>query len=181
MLDMKLVRKNPKEIEDKLRTKDPNIVLSEILEIDDKIRMLKNESEKLKFMRRSLSKQIGEIKSNGGDTTLLMKESADLPNKISCIDKELVGLEQRFNDMLAFCPNIPMDDIQVSSDPKDNVVLKTYGNKPSFDFNPRNHLELNEGLQLFDFVRGAKVTGTGWPAYKGIGARLEWALIQLYA
>ena len=71
-----------------------------------------------------------------------------------------------------------MADVPVSPDPADNVCLKTWGEKPTFGFEPKNHVELNEQLHLFDFKRGAKLSGTGWPVYKGMGARLEWALLQ---
>jgi seryl-tRNA synthetase len=71
-----------------------------------------------------------------------------------------------------------MDDVKISQDVADNVVLKTVGQKPTFTFPPKNHLELNEKHQLFEFQRTAKTTGTGWPAYRGMGARLEWALLN---
>jgi seryl-tRNA synthetase len=71
-----------------------------------------------------------------------------------------------------------MEDVKVASDPKDNVCIKMEGKPPTFSFPPKNHVELNERLHLFDFVRGAKISGTGWPCYRGVGARLEWALIN---
>ena len=98
--------------------------------------------------------------------------------EIHAIDHELNPLEEKFTLELAKIPNIPMDDIKISQDPKDNVVLKVWDEKRSFDFSFKNHLELNEKLHLFDFQRGAKIAGAGWPIYRKWGARLEWALIN---
>src|SRR5262249_10146354 len=87
-------------------------------------------------------------------------------------------LEQKFNDAMAKLPNIPMDDIKVSQDPKDNVMIKEYGKKKELNFPFKNHVELNEKINIFDFQRGAKISGSGWPVYRGLGARLEWALLN---
>lgn len=178
MLDIKEIRNNADDIEAKLKTKDPEVSLAHIVELDKRIRHLKVESENLKSKRKTLSKQIGLMKRNGEDTTDIMNEVAGLPDEIAALDHEQARLEEEFHDGLSSCPNIPMDDIKVSLDPKDNVIVKEVGKKPEFSFEPANHMELNDKLHLFDFVRGAKVSGTGWPTYRGIGAQLEWALIN---
>src|SRR5262249_5853618 len=101
-----------------------------------------------------------------------------LGDKIAILDQELSTLEHELNQKLACLPNIPRDEIKVSLDPKDNVCLKTFGQKREFSFPFKNHVELNDQLCLFDFKRGAKISGSGWPVYRDMGARLEWALIN---
>src|SRR5690606_21225721 len=121
---------------------------------------------------------IGEMKRKGEDAAEIMESVAGLAAEIHAIDHELGPLEEKFTHELSKLPNLPMDEIKVAQSPADNVCIKEVGKKPAFPFKFKNHLELNEGLELFDFVRGAKVAGTGWPVYKGWGARLEWALIN---
>jgi len=178
MLDIKLIRRDPAIIEKKLQTKDPSVSLAPLLELDQEIRSLKTKGEELKSARNEFSKKIGELKREGKDTQGLMQQVSGLGKEIEGIDHRLPALEEQFTNLLASLPNLPMDDIHVSQEPKDNVVIKEHKQKPSFNFPFKNHLELNEKLDLFDFKRGAKISGSGWPVYKNLGARLEWALIN---
>lgn len=178
MLDLKLLRQNPQEIEKKLRTKDPEVSIGPILAVDEELRRSIASSEELQAKRNSLSKEIGERKRTGQDASSLMKEVEVLREEHAVLEEKRKVLEEELHALLSVLPNLPMDEIKVSPDPKDNVCLKTVGQKPEFDFPYKNHLELNEKLQLFDFERGAKITGRGWPVYRGMGARLEWALIN---
>lgn len=180
MIDIKLLRDNFKEVEKKIKRKDPSVNLTQVAELDHRIRALKTQGEQLKAKRNHISKEIGEKKRKGEDADALLKDVSGMSAEIHAIDHELVGLEEKFTQELARIPNIPMDDIKISQDPKDNVVLTTFGTKPSFDFPFKNHMELNERLNIFDFTRGAKIAGAGWPVYRGWGARLEWALINYF-
>ncbi len=177
MLDLKEIRGNPKELEAKARTKDPTVSFDRILELDTAIRETKTRVEQLKASRNEASKQIGQMKRSGEDATAVIETVATHAEEIHRLDHELQQLDPELEDLLARVPNLPMDDVTVAEDPAENVVIKEVGSKRNFDFKPKNHLELNESLQLFDFARGAKVAGTGWPAYRGMGARLEWALL----
>jgi len=179
MLDIKLIRDRTKELEKKLKTKDPEVNLAQILSLDESIRKIKTEVEALKNERNTFSKQIGEKKRKGEDTDDLLKKVGIFGDRIQGLDEKLEGLEQKIYHELAVLPNIPMEDVKSSLDPSENVCLKEVGKKPRFSFPFKNHLQLNEKLKLFDFERGAKVTGTGWPTYRGMGARLEWALINM--
>lgn len=178
MLDIKQLREHPKEIEKKLQTKDPDISLKEILELDEAIRKLKTEVETLKAERNKGSKLIGEYKAQKKETTSLMQEIGALGDKIAHLDQKLAESEEQIKHLLDLLPNIPDDNIKVARDPKENVCIKTFGEKPSFSFKPKNHVELNEKLHLFDFAKGAKISGSGWPIYKNMGARIEWALLN---
>ncbi len=178
MIDIKLIREDKEKIEEKLKRKEPDIDLSSIFDLDHRIRTLKTKVEQLKAQRNKISKQIGEMKRKGEASKELMDEVSAMADETHATDQELKTLEEKFTYELAKIPNLPMDDIKISQDPKDNVVQKVWGKKPSFDFTFKNHLELNEQLKLFDFNRGAKIAGTGWPVYRNWGARLEWALIN---
>lgn len=178
MLDIRLIRKNRAAIEAKLRTKDPHIDLSQVYELDQQIREYKAKVENLKAKRNEYSQKIGEFKRIGQNTDDLMTLVASSADEIHHLDHQIKEWEEKFTQELARLPNLPMEDIRVSQDPKENVVIKEVGQKPSFSFPFKNHMELNEKLHLFDFKRGAKLAGAGWPLYRHMGARLEWALLQ---
>ncbi|MDN3506812.1 MAG: serine--tRNA ligase [Simkaniaceae bacterium] len=178
MLDIKIIRNDPKAVEVRLKTKDPKVNLKPILALDEAVRLLKTEVEDIKNKRNLLSKEIGEKKRKGEDTSDLMKDVGGLGEKTAEIDKQLHEKETELNNLLARLPNLPDEKVKVSQKVEDNVVLRTFGKKPSFSFEPKNHVELNEKLHLFDFKRAAKTSGSNWPAYCGNGAKLEWALLN---
>lgn len=178
MLDIKLIRKDVNAIETKLKTKDEEIRLAPILDLDRKLRELKTECDGLKSVRNDLSQKIGEMKRKGEDCSEPMATVSEMGESIHHLDEQMQKIEKEFTFKLSCLPNIPMDDIKVSLNPKDNVKIFESGTKRTFDFPFKNHVELNEKLDLFDFKRGAKISGSGWPVYKHLGARLEWALIQ---
>lgn len=178
MLDIRLIRKDREGVEKKLKTKVPDASLENVYNLDNEIRDLKTRVESLKAQRNEASQKIGEMKRKGEDVREAMEKVSAYADEIHQLDHQIGVREEQFTNELSRLPNIPMDDILVSQDPKDNVVVKEVGQKPEFSFPFKNHVELNEKLDLFDFKRAAKVSGAGWPAYKGMGARLEWALIN---
>ncbi|NNM43884.1 MAG: serine--tRNA ligase [Chlamydiae bacterium] len=178
MLDVKLLRKDPKAVEERLKTKDPTIDISDLVRLDEEIRQIKTEVEELKAKKNQLSKEIGEKKRKGENADALFKEAEGMHEKISTLDQSQKELEKDFEYKLASLPNLPMEGSKVSLDPKDNVCVKTFKQKPEFAFPFKNHVELNEKLHLFDFKRGAKLAGSGWPMYTNLGAQLEWALLN---
>lgn len=178
MIDIKLIRRQRAEIEKKLKTKDPSINLEEIVLLDEAVRKDKTRVEELKSERNSASKEIGDLKREGKETTAVMERVATFADEIHMLDKRIGEQEAKLHDLLARLPNIPMDFVKVAADPKENVCIKEWGKKREFNFKEKNHLELGESLKLFDFARGAKISGAGWPVYTGKGAQLEWALIN---
>jgi seryl-tRNA synthetase len=178
MLDIKLLRKDPKGIEAKLKTKDPSINLTVIMDLDQSLRELKTKVEQLKATRNEFSQKIGEMRRLKQDASEMVKEVGSMADEIHELDRQTQQVEDQFNYEFSKLPNIPMDDLKISLDPKDNVIIKEVGQKREFDFTFKNHVELNEKLKLFDFERGAKISGSGWPVYRGMGARLEWALLH---
>lgn len=178
MIDIRLIRTDKNAVETRLKTKDPSIDLSPIVALDGKIREIKGNVEELKSSRNQLSKEIGDKKRQKLDTTELMQQVGGLGDQITALDHALVPLEEELNQKLACIPNLPRDEIKISLEPKDNVCIKSVGERREFAFPFKNHVELNERLCLFDFKRGAKISGSGWPIYRDMGARLEWALIN---
>ncbi len=178
MLDIRLIREHQKAIETKLQTKDPKVSLSSIIELDSKHRSLLTLVEELKAKRNKVSKEIGLKKRKQEDASSQVEEMSTVSDQITQMDHEITSIEYELKDKLSYLPNIPFDGIKVSLDPADNVELSSYGKKREFDFPFKNHLELNEKLDLFDFKRGSKISGSGFPIYKNLGARLEFALIQ---
>lgn len=178
MLDLKELRKDPEKLEAKLKNKIPEVSLSPILALDEKLRSLKTEAEELKSKKNQASKEIGAKKQKGEDISQFMAQINAIGDKISLLDQEICKVEEDLKNTVAVLPNLPMDDVPISPSPKDNVCIKEWGQKPQFAFPFKNHVELNEKLKLFDFVRGAKTSGSGWPLYIGLGARLEWALLN---
>ncbi len=178
MLDIKEIRENKEQIERKIRTKEPGLSLDLVCQLDQKLREVKTRVESLKANRNEFSKRIGEKKRHGEDVSDLLKEMSSCADEIHALDHQMHDLEKQFHDELSKLPNIPMDDVKVSPNAADNVVVKEWGKKREWAFAPKNHMELGESLKLFDFKRGAKITGGGWPVYCGLGARLEWALIN---
>lgn len=178
MLDIKLLREEHARCEKKLRAKQSDSDVSTVLSLDEKLRALKHEVEQLKSQRNEISKKVGDSKRAGGDTAPLLEQVAGLGERIQTLDQQLRKVEEEYLLALALLVNIPMDEVKESLNPADNVCVRSWGAKPQFDFEPKNHLQLNEQLHLLDFRRGAKIAGAGWPIYIGQGARLEWALLQ---
>lgn len=178
MIDLKELRKDPKAFEAKLKSKIADIDLAPILSLDEQLRSLKTELEQFQAERNHSSKEIGYKKQKGEDVSQIMEKMSTLGEMVRLKSQQLSELEEQLHQALAVLPNVPMDDIPVSPSPKDNVCIKMVGEKPQFSFPFKNHVELNEKLHFFDFARAAKIAGSGWTVYKGMGARLEWALLN---
>lgn len=178
MLDIKQIRKEKAEIERLIQTKEPSLTLDPIIALDEKVRHLKTESEKLLNLRNEKSKLVGELKRKGDSAEALMDEVRSIGEKISQIEHALGEVESELITALSHIPNTPFPEVKVSQNKEENEVIKVVGQKPTFDFEPKNHLELNEKLRLFDFERAAKVSGSRWASYRGMGAQLEWALLN---
>ncbi len=179
MLNIKQIIKEPKAIEERLKRKDASLSLDPLLNSYEAYCKAKVESEEAASHLNRLSKEIGEKKRQGLDTESLMEAVSDAKEKVQNLSENTPELERQYETLLSELPNLPDDDIKISPDPKDNVCIKSHGEKPEFTFPIKNHVELGEKHGLFDFKRGAKISGAGWPVYKDLGARLEWALLNL--
>ena len=178
MLDLKILRNNKEQIEKKLKAKDPSIDLDNVLELDQKLRVIQKDLEDLQSQRNKTSKTIGEKKKKNENISSYMNKMMDINQSIEDLEIDLKKLKEKLNQELSTIPNIPMDDVPISLDPKDNKCIKSHLEKKEFSFPFKNHLELNEKLKLFDFKASAETSGANWPLYTNLGARLEWALIN---
>lgn len=177
MLDIRFIRKEPEICEARLQKKDPHISLKPILDLDKEVRQLKTDVEAILAQKKILSEKVYKAKSQGNPTEAFISEAETLSEHLKTLESTLHIKSSHLQDLLARLPNYPAEDVPVCLDKSGNVVLKSIGEKPSFAFTPKHHLELNQGLQLLDFKLTAKTSGSGWPAYKDRGAMLEWALL----
>ncbi len=178
MLDIKALRTDPKKYEALLRAKQEDVDLDPILRLDEEIRALKNETDEWKAKRNKLSEEIGQKKRNKENADSLMDEVSKIKERLEDLDAIYSEKENILFDLLSHLPNIPMEGVPLDLDPKNNVCIKEWGERRVFSFPFKNHLEIGEKLSLFDFKKSAKITGSNWPMYTDMGARLEWALIQ---
>ncbi len=181
MLDIKLIRTNPDLVKANIKKREMNLdhIVDEILDIDAKRRELTGKVEAMKAERNADTKKIPQMKKAGEDTTELMAKMKALAEQIKEADADLGKLEEKQQDLMLSLPNMPDEDV-VAGGKEQNVPLHYYGEQPKFDFEPKNHVDLCEGLGMIDYQRGAKLGGNGAWIYRGAGARMEWALLNFF-
>lgn len=179
MLDIGLIRKDPRGVESLLQRRGFSICFDELLSWDSQRRSLGAQGDALKAKRNQLSAQVPRMKKAGEDTASLFEEVRQIGEQIRAIDIDMNDLEERMHQLLAGIPNLPDPDVQPGGK-ENNEVLRTWGEKPVFDFPIKNHVELAESLRLIDYARGAKIGGSGKWVYTGDGALLEWALLNYF-
>ena len=178
MIDIKLLRDDCEAVIEKLETRNADFsYLREIVQMDEVRRMMITEVEVLKRDRNEKSKLIGQLKRDKKDASEVMKSIGDIGSKIASLDEEITKLEERINYLLLITPNILHESVPIGKDEKGNVLKKKHLEIPQFDFEVKSHYELGEKLDILDFERAAKITGSRFVIYKGLGARLERALI----
>lgn len=179
MLDMKYLRNNLEEVKEKLSKRGEDLSeLNKFEESDEKRRNLISETETLKAKRNEASKQISVLKKEKKDAEPAIQEMRAVGDKISALDKELKEVEENLNHMLLSIPNIPHESVPVGEDEDDNVVEREWGEVPEFPFEAQAHWDIGTNLDIVDVERAGKVTGSRFVFYKGLGARLERALIN---
>jgi len=179
MLDLKFIRENPDAVREMLKRRNMDVeVLDKLLKCDKNWRGALVELEELKHRRNVVSKKIAHLKREQKDTSELISEMRGLSKKIGAFDNEVKSYKIRLDELLLNIPNMPHSTTPVGSDESDNVVIKYWGEKPQFDFEPRPHWELAAIHDIVDFQRAAKVAGGNFILFKGLGAKLERALIN---
>ena len=179
MLDIKKIREDYEGMKAGVerRTKG-SFGIERIPEIDSKIREAKNEVEPMKARLNSVSKQIGQLKKNGEDTTDIMAEMKELSASIKGKDEEVSRLEAELKEALLEIPNVPADFVQVGEDDADNVEVRKFLEPTEFDFEAKAHWDIGTDLDILDWDRAAKISGARFTVYKGLGARLERAIMM---
>ncbi|MDK1030110.1 MAG: serine--tRNA ligase [Anaerolineae bacterium] len=178
MLDINLIRETPEVVRKSLKDRqlDPAPVDS-ILKLDESRRALLTKAETLKAERNAVSKEIGQMKAEASRKAKI-EAMRTVGDKISAMDADLAKVDAELQSLLSEIPNIIDERTPIGKSDEDNVVLKTFGKKPKFDFKPKPHWELGTDLGIIDFERGTKITGSRFYVLSGPGARLQRALIS---
>ncbi len=182
MLDIKIIRENPDKVKAALKTRnaDYDEYIDSILEIDEKRRKLSTETDNLKAEQNRVTKQIPIMKKNGENTDAVMAEMKEISEKIKADNAVISELEAKQKDTLLRIPNIPSDTTPVGKDDSENVEIRKWGEPSAFDFEPLAHWDIGKNLNILDPETAAKVTGARFHFYKGLGARLERAVISYF-
>lgn len=179
MLDMKRLRNDFDEIKEKLAHRGEDISeLDHFGELDARRRKLINEVETMKAKKNEVSQQIPQLKKEGKDADGAIKEMREVGDKIKELDHELNEIEDKLQHILLTIPNVPHESVPVGEDEDDNIVDRKWGELPEFSYEPQPHWDIATGLGILDFEKAAKVTGSRFVFYKGLGARLERALLN---
>jgi seryl-tRNA synthetase len=180
MLDIRLIRENPDYVRERLATRDTGLVrqVDAILAIDSERRRLETEQQRLSSERNRLSKAIGLLRAK-------KESSADLESKVRAVGDQIASLsgevskaDEAQKQLLYAIPNLPHPSVPIGAGASANPVIRTWGERPYFDFKPLDHVDLGTRLSLFDLERAAKISGSGFVCFTNIGARLQRALIQ---
>ncbi|MBN2327108.1 MAG: serine--tRNA ligase [Candidatus Omnitrophica bacterium] len=177
MLDIKLIREKKEWVEEQLRRREPGLSLDDIVALDVQRRSLQAETDAMRARQNAVSKEIAQRKQAKDSADDVMAEMKSLSDQIKEQAGRLRECEEEMTARVSELPNLPHESVPTDMDKKNNQVVRTYGEKRQFSFTPKNHLELGEMHQLFDFERGAKIAGSQFPLYLGWGAELEWALL----
>lgn len=178
MIDPKMLREKSEIVFESLKKRGAEINMDRLFSFDEKRRMLIQESEKMKSERNELSNEIARLKKSGSDAENKISHLRDLGKDIEGLEQELRIVEKEWENMLLVIPNIPHESVPVGTSETDNKEVRVWGEKPSFDFAPLPHWDIGEKLDVLDFKRAAKITGSRFTLYKAGGALLERALIN---
>ncbi len=180
MLDIRRIRQNPQELIDALQKRNSAVDLTEFLEKEELRRKLLAETEALKARRNEESKRIAQIKRQGGDAQPIMDEMRALGDKVNEIDAQVKEIEEYINQFLLRLPNYPHETTPVGKDDTENVEQRRWGEPRQFGWEPKAHWDIGTDLKILDFDAAAKISGARFTVYKGLGARLERAVINFF-
>ena len=179
MLDLKYIVENIDDVINKLNTRGQDFsYLKELVSLSESRKNMITEVESKKAFRNETSKKIGELKRLKQDATETLKQVESLGDDIKQLDQQLLEVDTKIKEKLLNTPNIPNKTTPIGADETDNVEVKTYLTPTTFSFEPKDHVELGTKLGILDFDRAAKITGSRFVVDKGLGARLERALLQ---
>ncbi|WP_457567204.1 serine--tRNA ligase [Desulfurobacterium sp.] len=182
MLDIKEIRRNPEKVKERLSLRNPEFAdkIDYLLEVDRKRREIIKELESLKALRNKLSKEIGQLfrEKRIDEANAKRKEAEEASEKSKLLEEQLKTVTEKFNNIMLSIPNIPHETVPTGKDETENVTVRYWGEKPEFDFTPIPHWEIAEKLDILDFERATKLSGSRFVIYKKWGAKLERALIN---
>ena len=176
MLDIKVIRENTETIAKGIEAKGTDPQFNALIDLDNQRKEFLSEVESLKFRRNEVSREIGKAKKAGEDAAKEIAEMKVVGDTISELDTKVKDVETQIKDHLLGLPNPPHESVPEGKNPEDNVVVREWGEKKELNPNLKDHKTFGEGLGLFDFAQGAKISGSGFPVYRGLGAKFERAL-----
>lgn len=180
MLDLQKIRDFPEQVKLAVANKKSPADIDAVLQLDMKRREIIREVEQMKMLRNTSSAKIATLKKEKADASSLVEEMKAVSEKIKELDAEQKKVEEQTHELLIRIPNLPHESTPHGQSEKDNVEVSRWGEPRTFDFVPKDHLQIGTALDLFDFPRGAKIAGAGFPVYKGHGALMERALINFF-
>lgn len=182
MLDIKVIRNNPEIVKQAMKNRQMNLdnEIDEILKIDEERRNILQEAESMKAQQNAVSKKIPEMKKSGEDISKVMAEMKELSDKISEKTKLQSELEAKQRDLISWIPNIPNETVPIGKNDSENVEIRRWGEPRKFNFEAKAHWDIGKDLGILDSERAAKVTGTRFNFYKGLGAKLERSVINFF-
>ncbi len=178
MLDRETLLQNLEGVRKRLAEKGRGVDWAAVTTLNDRRRALQAEHDGLRHRQTERSKDIPLMKKRGEDAAPLLAEMKVLSDQVTALARQLADIEASFESLIARIPNLPLESVPLGSDAEHNRVEKTWGDIPQFSFVPKSHADLGEALGILDFARAAKIVGARFCLYKGLGARLERALIQ---
>lgn len=179
MLDINLIRSNPDFVKEALKKREYDVDFTELLAWDSRRLALLKENEAAKAESNKKSKEIPMRKKQGLDASDILNELKELKDRIAAMDAEQSELEEKIRKFVLALPNLPAEDVAAGGK-ENNKAIKVFGEKPVFEYEPKNHVDLCTSLGLIDYERGVKMGGNGYWLYTGEGAKLEWALLNYF-
>ena len=180
MLDIKLIRTETEKVKAALARRKENVDIDAVLDLDNKRRELVFEAEQLKKKQNEVSKMIPQLKKAGEDTTAIFAEMKEISEKVKEMDAKTKEVEEQLSQLMYTIPNIPNENVPDGDTDEDNVEIRKFAEPTKFDFEPKAHWDLGKDLNILDAETAAKITGTRFTLYRGLGARLERAVTNYF-
>jgi seryl-tRNA synthetase len=181
MLDIKRIRRNPEELKEAMRKRrNKGADVTELLALDEKRRGLIGEVEVLKAQRNTVSAEIPKLKKQGIDVTDKLAEMKQVADRIKEMDAEVSAIDAKLEELIMSVPNIPHESVPEGADDTENVEMRRWSAPREFGFEPKAHWDIGEDLKILDFAAAGKITGARFTVYRGLGARLERAIISYF-
>jgi len=180
MIDLQRIRENPDAMNQAISNKKCHVDIDALLSLDEMRRTIIGDVEGFKSVRNARSQEIAGLKKakKADEAAKIMAEMKDLSEKIKDLDAKQAHTEEQIQAIMQWVPNVAHESVPHGESAADNIEIASWGEKPTFDFDPKDHLQLGSELDIIDFPRGAKVAGAGFPVYKGAGALLERSLLN---
>lgn len=180
MLDIKILRQEPEKIKEALKKRNNTLDIEPAIELDKQRRAILTDVEQKKAKQNEISKQIPQMKKAGENTDQIFAEMKKLSNEIKTDDEKVREIDEQLRDFMLKIPNIPNSEVPIGADDSENIEIRKFIEPRKFNFEPKAHWDIGTDLDILDFERGTKIAGTRFTVYKGLGARLERAVIHFF-